>query len=316
MKIEYFRGEAPNFGDELNPWLWPRLLPNFFDDDPSNLFIGIGSIIGTHYDTKARKIVFGAGFVASYNNLPRVSGWDWDVRFVRGPRTARALGLNPKAGIGDAATLLRILEYPNRPPANYVGFMPHWLSIRRGNWQKVCDLAGLRFIDPRDPVEKVIDNILGCRILLAEAMHGAIVADALRVPWIPLLPVEKYHRAKWFDWADSLGIHLNRYRLWPSNLYEVRLLLEPFNAIIPSLNSVDQPASIIELDRIGESFVLRSKSRALSALKDRILSISADRLLSISRKPPSLSDDRSIDTATERMVHELVLLERDYRVRI
>ena len=61
MRLQWFRGGRPNFGDELNTWMWPRLLPGFFGDDPRVLFLGIGSIIGTQYDTAARKVVFGAG---------------------------------------------------------------------------------------------------------------------------------------------------------------------------------------------------------------------------------------------------------------
>ena len=52
MKMYFYRGRRPNFGDELNDWLWPPLLPGFFDDDERELFIGIGS---TLYDFLPRE---------------------------------------------------------------------------------------------------------------------------------------------------------------------------------------------------------------------------------------------------------------------
>ena len=149
MKLECFKGAHPNFGDELNTWLWPQLLPGFFDNDPNVLFLGIGSIIAPHYDPKAKKVVFGAGFVPAYYQVPNVHTEDWDIFFVRGPRTARALGLSESLGIGDAAILLRALKVQFRREPRYVGFMPHWESLPRGNWQRACELVGIRLIDPR-----------------------------------------------------------------------------------------------------------------------------------------------------------------------
>ena len=54
----------------------------------------------------------------------------------------------------------------------------------RGNWRKACDRAGITFLDSTaDPLE-TIAKIRGSRLVISEAMHGAIVADALRTPWV------------------------------------------------------------------------------------------------------------------------------------
>jgi hypothetical protein len=62
--------------------------------------------------------------------------------------------------------------------------------------------------------------IRGAEVVLAEAMHGAIIADALRTPWVPLLPIHPSHRMKWTDWAASLDLTLTRTDMPPSNLRE------------------------------------------------------------------------------------------------
>ena len=202
MKLCYWHGTVPNFGDDLNGWLWPRLLPDFFDGGASVLFIGIGSILYHDYPPAATKIVFGSGY-GGYSAPPQVDT-TWDVFFVRGPRTAQTLGLEPRLGIGDAATLLRTVAHDLPAPDQRarVGFMPHWQSAIYGAWETISADVGFRFIDPRWPVERVLAAIRGCDLLVTEAMHGAITADALRVPWVPFLPLA-VHRNKWFDWAES-----------------------------------------------------------------------------------------------------------------
>ncbi len=294
MKLEYFKGEHPNFGDELNTWLWPQLLPDFFDDDPSVVFLGIGSIIGNHYEAEAKKIIFGAGFNPNYSQLPNIQGGDWDVFFVRGPRTSRALGLPDSFGVGDAAILIRALNVQFRREPRYVGFMPHWESLPRGNWGTACKLAGIRLIDPRSPVEQVITEILGCEVLITEAMHGAIVADALRVPWVPVLPIDSIHREKWFDWADALCLQLTPHRLWPSSLPEVSIatMRRPF------LSSIAAGLSWGPVSGIAGTVTTYAAAHRLSVL---------------AKRAPCLSADSAIENATAQMQENLLQLTKQYR---
>ena len=66
--------------------------------------------------------------------------------------------------------------------------------------------AGVTLIDPRDDPLSIIAAIGKCRVLMSEALHGIIVADALRVPWIAIRPLAPIHRPKWTDWAETLDL--------------------------------------------------------------------------------------------------------------
>jgi succinoglycan biosynthesis protein ExoV len=258
------------------------------------LFLGIGSVIGTHYDPVAKKVVFGTGYVPSYHQAPNVRGEDWDVFFVRGPRTARALGLPESMGIGDAAILLRALDAPFRREPRHIGFMPHWESLARGRWDKACELAGIRLIDPRGPVELVIADILGCKVLIAEAMHGAIVADALRIPWIPVLPIDGAHQEKWFDWADALSLKIKQHPLWPSSPAEVRLALMRQ----PLLSRFAAGVTRRPVSWLTRPFITYAAAQHLSALAN---------------KEPCLSADNMIESITEKMLEQLHQLQNKYK---
>jgi succinoglycan biosynthesis protein ExoV len=294
MRLEYFKGIQPNFGDELNTWLWPQLLPGFFDNDPSVLFLGIGSIISPNYEPKAKKIIFGTGYVPAYHPIPNVHNEDWKIFFVRGPRTARMLSLPENLGIGDGATLLRALKMQFRREPHYVGFLPHWESLPRGNWQAACKLAGIRLIDPRAPVERIISEILGCEILIAEAMHGAIVADTLRVPWVPVLPIDNAHREKWFDWADAMCLEFKQHYLWPSSLSELSLA----TARRPFLSSIVAGLRLMKISWPAEDIIMYAAAQRLSAL---------------TKFEPHLSTESTIENATEKMLDKLNQLEALYR---
>ena len=58
VKLYYYKATAGNFGDDLNSWLWDRLLPNAFDgicyhrhsshernNNENTLFVGIGTLL-------------------------------------------------------------------------------------------------------------------------------------------------------------------------------------------------------------------------------------------------------------------------------
>jgi succinoglycan biosynthesis protein ExoV len=209
MKLHYFK-EAPNFGDALNPWLWPQLLPGILDEDTSRLFLGIGTILNNRIPRAGAYHVLGSG--AGYGPPPDIDG-RWHFHAVRGPLTAQALGLAPTAVATDSAYLLRLVALPAPSPGPALGFMPHFRNLRHVPWRRICRLLGLRFLDPLAPVPITLAAIRGCSCVVAEAMHGAIAADALRIPWIPVATSPHILDFKWQDWFCSLGLQAQLRRL-------------------------------------------------------------------------------------------------------
>ena len=292
MKMYFFRSSrVPNFGDELNDWMWPRVLPDFFDDDDSELFLGIGSTIFDHHPPRARKIVFGAGY-GGYTAAPVIDE-TWDFRFVRGRLTAERFGLPASMAVGDAAILVRSCGL-QRPAARHkVSFMPHWESVMRGHWRAVCEAAGIRYIDPSADVDTVLSQLLESELVLTEAMHGAIVADALRVPWIPLQPIQPRHRMKWNDWASALDLTLPEHRL-------------------PSSSALEYIVG-----RIGDRSVwggrLQRRKWFHHTAQSAFIGHAARFLERLATAAPCLSSDTAIDRSHSRMLEEMVRLKAEPR---
>lgn len=281
MKLVFFRGKVPNFGDELNLLVWPALLPKgFLDEDESELFVGIGSIIGDHLSASSRKYVMGSGY-AGYMGLPDVHDGSWDIRFVRGPNTARTLGIDPRLSICDSAILLRAMDLPPPDESVGIGFMPHYESLERGDWAEACRQAGITLIDATAPVETVLSQIRGARLLITEAMHGAIVADALRTPWIGAKPIYGGHHRKWLDWAGALGVDVRLNTLKPTSVLEYYI------------GRTGRGGSLGKVGRFSAS--------PLASMPNSILTgLAARHLQKMSLLEPQLSSDARIVEVTER----------------
>ncbi len=211
MKLYFARDPVGNFGDDLNPWLWSRLIPQLFDNNAAELFIGIGTIlntsIGEEIPREPLKVVFGAG--AGYGLMPPIDH-RWKFYCVRGPLTAKAAKLPLDCAITDPAILVKSLIESPESTTQGVAFMPHHatalrLAAEQIDLRAVCQTAGVRYIDPCGDVDISLLSIRRTSLLITEALHGAVVADALRIPWIPVRIYEHILAFKWRDWCASLG---------------------------------------------------------------------------------------------------------------
>lgn len=80
-----------------------------------------------------------------------------------------------------------------------------WCSSRtifRCAWSTGSSSAvgGLRFLSPLMPVRAFMRALCGARLLPSKVMHGAILADILRKPWVAFSFGRQCAEDKWQDW--------------------------------------------------------------------------------------------------------------------
>jgi succinoglycan biosynthesis protein ExoV len=228
MKLYYANPPSiRNFGDDLNPWIWDRLLPGTFSHENGDaMFVGIGTLINDRLPASQKTVVFSSGVGFGKDNrswslyygrgLPE-NAKSFTYYCVRGPLSADALQLPEEMAVTDGAALVRRLYRPSGKKNCKFAYMPHALFARDGenSWEKICGWIGFKLIDPRNPIETVLRDISETKVLLTEAMHGAIVADALRVPWVPVHTNPVIYPFKWMDWCASLQVDYRPHHLRP-----------------------------------------------------------------------------------------------------
>ena len=215
MILYYCEMDEGNFGDDLNPWLWPQVLPQIdFEDDDGWCFVGIGTLLNDFHFARlpplSRKLIFGAGAgIFGPGSRPVAPDPTWEIVALRGPLTAEVLGVSRDLAVTDGAALVAELAVEPSGETGQGVYVPHVSNVHRG-WSEVCEAAGLQYVDPRDGVERVLRSLAGADVVLAEAMHAAIVADALRVPWVPVRTAWT-DEFKWRDWCASLELEYEPY---------------------------------------------------------------------------------------------------------
>ena len=230
LKLYYFKSAdgVPNFGDDLNPWLWRQLLGDFLASESDTILSGIGTLLNERFPRARRTLVFGSG-VGLGSGIPRIDD-TWTFYCVRGPLSAQALGLPASVAVTDPALFVaNLLPKVTAEPRHRFSYMPHYRNAN-DHWAAVCRMLGFGYVDPRMPMELVLDGIRSSHVLLTEAMHGAIVADALGVPWIPVRTAGAGTvEFKWRDWCESLSLSYRPHHVVPifaASTSEMRLKMK------------------------------------------------------------------------------------------
>lgn len=214
MAIHYYNlfsesWSSRNFGDDINPFLLGKLLAPSVMTSTEVCVVGIGSILN-HDNAKLvsqyrHKVVFSTG--TGYGEPLKDLDESWDIVCVRGPKTAKLMGLPLSAAICDGAILLSdYFDAVAEAKRSGTVFIPHI----RTHWgtgvalQAICENLGWRYLAPDVAAGDFIDGVRSARLVMTEAMHGAILADTMRVPWIPV-GLHFHNAFKWADWFQSIG---------------------------------------------------------------------------------------------------------------
>jgi succinoglycan biosynthesis protein ExoV len=338
MEVIYYRSPDGNFGDDLNAVLWREVLPPACFEAEDAVLLGVGSIFRDDFlseEATERKRVFVLGSGAGTGPLPR--RWpnaNWSILAVRGPLTASVIGL-PQAAMTDSAALIAGTPalLPQKEKASSrarIAFIPHYNSVLYSRWPEICEMTGITFVDSHWPVQDVIERIGQARLVITEAMHGAIIADTLRVPWVPVVCSPEISPFKWIDWTESLDLDYRPLALPASSAWEA---LRNFkNRTVNGARGLDglsdRDQDILEefyrrfgnaagTDLLRKPLISRGlakRAQAVTAPFDRIFrERAAEALVAAGKSPPFLSKDNvfidrldSLQNAVNRLQHALI----------
>ena len=292
MRLNYFN-KINNFGDALNPLIFNKLLPDFFDDDPSCDFFGIGSIIGDTMKESLHKIIFSSGF--AYGSLPTLDS-SYEILCVRGPLTAKALKIDQALGITDGAALVREFRFQKLKKEYEFSFMPHHRSETKYPWKNVADETGINYVSPLSDPLFVIDEILKSKVVIAEAMHFAIVADVLRVPWIAVKAYPGINDFKWHDWTQSLHMSYNPASL--GSLFEE--------------TSLNEKLRQKTANKLPSSFY-KAMTQTYIGLQGFLRDATVRKFRKVLKLAPLLSNENVLDEKTDRLLEKLEYVKGKYK---
>jgi len=218
MLTHYLSWHVKNFGDRLNDYIFQGLTPLLFrlpvmKNLPNGTALGLGTILNHKVLTKCT--VLGTG--TNGEDVPNIN---LDYSFVRGRLTAEKVKLSKKYAVGDTAFGVKgYFESLADTPLYPIGIIPHYRNLSMINDERVIDVTL--------PCAEFIRRVSQCKIILTEAMHGAILADCLRIPWAPVSIDKKNYPVPHFKWNDFASVldmelewgDLNSYKLHLSDQF-------------------------------------------------------------------------------------------------
>lgn len=188
-----------NWGDDLNDHLFTLISDKKINFVPFDQLIFcpsveryslIGSIIGDF--CLDNTIIYGSGAITAN---PVLIGKPKKVLSVRGPLTREVLmknGIDCPQVYGDPAMLLPLVYKPTVETVDKIGVIPHY-KTRECKWieclKKSHDVLVID-MSKYDRWTDIVDDIISCKLIISESLHGLIVSESYAVPsiWVEFVP--------------------------------------------------------------------------------------------------------------------------------
>lgn len=176
---------VPNFGDDINPFLFSKLLGMNIAHVPSNYqglhYVGIGSVL--HHANSFSTIV-GTGFIQANDTFIQPP---FRIIAVRGKETRRELlrlGKSCPEVYGDPALLLPRIYNPVQLKKFRLGIIPHFIDKDLVRPYKIAEAnPDVKIIDIQNTNHlQFIQDVVSCELIASSTLHGMIIADAYGIP--------------------------------------------------------------------------------------------------------------------------------------
>jgi glycosyltransferase involved in cell wall biosynthesis len=200
-----------NFGDLITSYIYTKIKgkkPIYWNNKNTSdqVIFGSGSIMNLCKGWK-NVVIWGSGIIDSNDTFDNPN----QVLCVRGPFTRKRfleLGYNCPEKFGDIGLLLpRFYDY--KIPQKYeIGVIPHFTDYE--NCKRIfANLPNVNVIDVCNEVEKVIDEIRKCKLIVSSSLHGIIVSHAYNIKscWIKFSNFLVGDDIKFLDYFHSIGLY-------------------------------------------------------------------------------------------------------------
>jgi hypothetical protein len=213
VELYWYRGSTMNVGDEVVPYLIPKILnlnpqlvPAQPVSDPRNLsrevLISVGSVLRL---CAKNSLVWGAGI----RNIDQEVAAAKQFCAVRGPLThqrLQQLGHSCPAIFGDPALLLPRYFQPVTTKKYRLGIVPHLVDYPEMQ-KRLAASSEILLVDVRtNNVERIIEQIASCSAILSSSLHGIIFSIAYGIParWLKISNRIMGDDCKFYDFFASL----------------------------------------------------------------------------------------------------------------
>jgi len=211
----YYFDAKPNFGDNIGPFIISKVSGNKTLNirelplKPNYAYCTVGSLL--HSLAKPNCHVWGSGFISDpADNIRRIKEKPLTVSALRGPISAdfaKKMGWGYCEVFGDPGLLMpKYLELEGVNTSDTITLIPHYSFAKN----HTVNPARFNVVYPWYPLEVVAKKINESKLVISSSLHGIILADAYRVPWIwwrEENDIRKGGELKFLDFFASLSIH-------------------------------------------------------------------------------------------------------------